>query len=87
MNASQTSFDARQGVASSDPTLQRLHEVTDRIRQRAAEARAREEARAARRARGYQSELPLRLAPLPPRRAAPVPRHWSEGAGDEQSAA
>ncbi len=59
---------------AADPVLQRLHEVTDRIRQRAAEERARQAARA----RRYgQRELPLRLAPLPPRSAAPVPRHWA----------
>jgi hypothetical protein len=71
-----------------DPVLQRLHEVTDRIRQRAAEERARREARARRYGQG---ELPLRLSPLPlpPRRAVPVPRHWSEGPAreDEQNAA
>ncbi len=66
-----------------DPVLQRLHELTDRIRRRAAEDRARREARA----RGHgQRELPLRPAPLPPHRAAP-PRHWSEGRDEEQSAA
>ncbi len=69
---------------SDDPVLQRLHELTDRIRRRAAEDRARREART----RRYgQRELPLRLTPLPPRRAAPVPRHWSDGRDEEQSAA
>ncbi len=70
--------------ASNDPMLQRLHEVTDRIRRRAAEDRARREARAR---RPGQRELPLRLTPLPARRAAPVPRHWSEDGDEEQSAA
>ncbi len=76
---------------SIDPELQRLHEVTDRIRRRAAEWRAREAERAARRWSRLpwpeQTELPLRLAPMPPRRAAPVPRHWSEAPEDEKSAA
>ncbi len=71
-------------IASNDPMLERLHEVTDRIRRRAAEDRARREARARRHG---QRELPLRLTPMPPRRAMPVPRHWSEGRDEEQSAA
>lgn len=65
---------------SNDPALERLHEVAERIRRRAAEERARALARAR---RPRQAELPLRLTPLPPRRAAPVPRHWADGRDDE----
>ena len=64
-----------------DPVLQELHALTDRLRQRAA---ARREARPR---RTPQRELPLRLTPLPPRRAPPVPRHWSDERDEEQSAA
>lgn len=63
------------GLTSNDPTLRRLYEVTERIRRRAAEERARAELRAAMKARRpprpallfpelRQSELPL---PMPPR--------------------
>jgi hypothetical protein len=76
MNANQST--------SIDPCLQRLNELTDRIRRRAAEDRARKEAKSRRHG---QRELPLRLTPLPPRRAAPVPRHWSDCRDDEQNAA
>ncbi len=83
MNATHSSSDA--------PVLQRLHEVTERIRRRAAEERARQAQRAARRlsraSRFGQEELPLRLAPMPPLHARAVPRHWSEGSDDEKSAA
>jgi hypothetical protein len=75
---------------SVDPVLERLHEVAERIRRRAAEGRVRELAKARRprpASRFGQSELPLRLAPMPPLRAAPVPRHWADGQDDEQSAA
>ncbi len=58
------------GLTSIDPTLQRLHEVTERIRRRAAEERARLAAKARRPPRRAprfvqprQSELPL---PMPP---------------------
>ncbi len=75
----------------STPALQRLHEVTDRIRRRAAEQRAREAERAgrwsSRRSRFGQEELPLRLAPVPPLHAQAVPHHWSDGPDDEKSAA
>jgi hypothetical protein len=73
-----------QQSTSTDPMLQRLHDLTERIRHRAAEDRARREARTRRHG---QRELPLHLTPLPPRRAAPVPRHWSDGRDEEQSAA
>ncbi len=77
---------------SMAPVLQRLHEVTERIRRRAAEARAREAARTGRRllsgGSGFgQRELPLRLGPMPARRAPAVPRHWSDGPDEEKSAA
>lgn len=60
------------GTSSIDPTLQRLHELTARIRQRAAEARARAAARARRPARAAQpgdrprqAQLPLPMPPAP----------------------
>ncbi len=72
-------------VSSVDPVLERLHEVTERIRRRAAEARAREAARQAARTlraapalRSRQGELPLgmprpaRLRAVPAREALPA---------------
>jgi hypothetical protein len=60
-------------LSSIDPALQRLHEVTARIRRRAAEARARAAARArrppqsaARLGQPRQSELPLPMPPAEP---------------------
>jgi hypothetical protein len=65
------------GLTSIDPTLQRLHEVTERIRRRAAEERARLAAKARRPPRPAprsleprQSELPLPLPAEQDRRAA-----------------
>jgi hypothetical protein len=75
---------------SNTPVLQRLHEVTERIRRRAAEARAREAARTGRWAGGLgsrQRELPLRLVPMPALRSPAVPRHWSDEPDEEKSAA
>ena len=63
MNATARAYDD----SSSDPALARLHEVTERIRRRAAEARARAEARGQRhlslaRPEGLQLTLAL---PMP----------------------
>ncbi len=81
MNATQT---------TSDPVLQRLHEVTDRIRRRAAESRARAELRARgldrpRRppaaSRSGQAELPLEERRPPLRlESPPTPPDWSRAA-------
>ncbi len=63
--------------ATADPALQRLHEVAERIRRRAAEGRAREAALAPR---------PIPTAPVPQPSAGPSaapPRHWSDGPADE----
>jgi hypothetical protein len=67
----------RTDTMTFDPALARLHELTDRIRRRAAEERARLAARArAVRAVPYriQAALPLRM-PAPP-------RHWADGRED-----
>lgn len=73
-------------TAVVDPVLQRLYEVTERIRRRAAaDARARA-LRAARRRRGVpalgQSQLPLRMGPTQGHRAVPE-WHRRGGSGDE----
>ncbi len=60
----------------ADPALARLHEVTARIRARAAEGRERAAARA--RARERRA-VPLRLQPMLPLRAPAPPRHWADG--------
>jgi hypothetical protein len=65
----------RAASATADPTLQRLHEVAERIRRRAAEARTREAARSA------PPPAPDAPPAVPP--SAQPPRHWSDGPVDE----
>jgi hypothetical protein len=71
------------GRASSTPdtTLQRLHEVAERIRLRAAEAREGRAARAGPRERAPRPAAPVEL-PAAPRPPSP-PRHWSDGPVDD----
>jgi len=68
MNATARAYDS-----SSDPALEKLHELTERIRRRAAEARERATAREQRLSAARPRELQLALQlPLPrPARSAP----------------
>lgn len=67
MNAMARAYDS-----SSDPALEKLHELTERIRRRAAEARERATARERRLSAVRPQELQLTLQlPLPRSRSAP----------------
>jgi hypothetical protein len=68
---------------NEDPALERLYELTDRMRRRAAELRERELARARRPPRD-PAQLPLRVAKLRSAQPPPPPRHWADGREDEQ---
>ena len=61
----------RTATSSPDPALERLHEVADRIRRRAAESRGR--------APGEGRRRVVAVVPTPARTAAPPPPHWADG--------
>lgn len=61
----------RTATSSPDPALERLREVADRIRRRAAEGRGR--------APGGRRKRVVAVVPTPARTASPPPRHWADG--------
>lgn len=67
-----------------DPVLDRLHEVAERIRRRAAEGRAAAGRRVASPAPSGPRAPSAAQAPVPGQPAAPaIPRHWADGRDDD----
>ncbi len=65
---------ARSATSTLDPALERLREVAERIRRRAAEGR--------RRTPGERRKPVIAVVPTPARTASPPPRHWADGPDD-----